>query len=61
MPLKSRTLEPTAAAVWDRRGDILAAGYALMCDKPDRSEWDRQDHRLWRYAMAISRRLEKLH
>jgi hypothetical protein len=32
-----------------------------MCDKPDPDEWTDEDRRLWRYALAVSRRLEKIH
>jgi hypothetical protein len=32
-----------------------------MADKPDSDEWTPQDRKLWRYALAVSRRLEKIH
>jgi hypothetical protein len=32
-----------------------------MSDKPDTGEWTPQDYKLWRYALAVSRRLEKIH
>lgn len=56
-----RKVSPEAQAVWVRRADALAAGALLMDEKPDRGEWTDRDVRIWLYAMAISRRLQKLH
>jgi hypothetical protein len=61
MPLRGRKLETEAAARWNKRGDAMEAGTKLMCDKPDPDEWTDEDRRLWRYALAVSRRLEKIH
>ena len=61
MPLKGRKLEDDAAARWHRRGDALDAGTRLLTEKPDTQAWTRRDRRVWRYAMAVSRRIEKIH
>jgi hypothetical protein len=61
MPLRDRKLPVEAVERWHRRSDALEAGSRLMTDKPDPDEWTRQDRRLWRYALAVSRRLEKIH
>jgi hypothetical protein len=61
MPLRGRKLEDEAAALWNRRGDALDAGTRLLTEKPDREWWTREDYRVWRYAMAVSRRIEKIH
>jgi len=61
MPLKGRKLEDDASALWHRRGDALDAGTRLLTEKPDTQAWTRQDRRVWRYAMAVSRRIEKIH
>lgn len=56
-----KNVSPEAKAVWQRRADALAAGALLMDEKPDPDDWTLEDLRTWQYAMAISRRLEKLH
>jgi hypothetical protein len=61
MPLRGRKLEDDAVARWHKRGDALEAGSRLMTDKPDPDQWTPQDYKLWRYALAVSRRLEKIH
>lgn len=50
-----------ATALWDRRADALEAGTILLNSKPNHREWSQEDWRTWRYALAISRRLDKLH
>jgi len=59
--IKDRKLPPEAAARWTRRSEALEAGTILISTKPDRDEWTQVEARLFRYAMAISRRMEKLH
>jgi hypothetical protein len=61
MPLRGRKLDDGAVNRWNKRGDALEAGSRLMADKPDTEEWTPQDYKLWRYALAVSRRLEKIH
>jgi hypothetical protein len=61
MPLRGRKLDDDAVNRWNKRGDALEAGSRLMADKPDADEWTAQDRKLWRYALAVSRRLEKIH
>ena len=50
-----------ARSLWTRRADALKAGTSLMVKKPDREGWTEDELRVWRYAMAISRRMERLH
>jgi len=59
--MMGRKLEGEAAVRWNRRGDALEAGSRLMSVKPDPAEWTDEERRLWRYALAVSRRLEKIH
>jgi hypothetical protein len=59
MPLRTN-LDEAQAAWWDRRGEVLAQGTALMNEKPDTDTWTRQERRLWLYAMAIGNRIERL-
>ncbi len=61
MPLRGRKLDDDAVHRWNRRGDALEAGSRLIADKPDTDEWTQRDYKLWRYALAVSRRLEKIH
>jgi hypothetical protein len=61
MPLGGRKLETGAVQRWTKRSEALEAGFKLMSDKPDPDEWTEEDRRLWRYALAVSRRLEKIH
>lgn len=62
MPLKFRQPSTDQATVmWDRRADALEAGTVLLNTKPNHREWSSHEWRLWRYALAISRRLDKLH
>lgn len=61
MPLKGRKLDDDAMARWNRRGDALDAGTRLLTEKPDTEAWTQEDRRVWRYAMAVSRRIEKIH
>ena len=46
--------------LWQRRAEALAAGSLLLEHKPDREQWTRRDRRVYVYALAISRRIEKL-
>lgn len=38
----------------------LKAGTVLLAHKPDRHLWTKDEFRVWRYATAISHRLDKL-
>lgn len=58
--MKDRKLAPEAEARWTRRSEALAAGAILVSNKPDRGSWSLEDQRLFRYAMAVSRRIDKL-
>lgn len=58
---KDRKLSGAARVLWTRRADALKAGTTLMVTKPDRDRWTDDELRVWRYAMAISRRMERLH
>ena len=57
---KDRTASPAAVRLWSRRADALEAGTVLLRDNPDRTSWSAEQRRLMRYALAVSRRLEKL-
>jgi hypothetical protein len=59
MSLRTNLTE-AQAALWDRRSEALVQGTALMNDKPDVDTWTAQERRLWYYALAIGRRLERL-
>lgn len=60
MRLKISTSAPMATVIWDRRANALEAGFKLMEKKPDDRVWTSNDWRLWRYAIAVSKRLERL-
>ncbi|MEZ5923784.1 MAG: hypothetical protein R3D57_05305 [Hyphomicrobiaceae bacterium] len=60
MRLKICTSAPMATTIWDRRANALDAGFKLMEKKPDEKAWTDNDWRLWRYALAVSKRLERL-
>ena len=60
MRLKICTSAPMATVIWDRRANALEAGFKLMEKKPDDRVWTPNDWRLWRYAIAVSKRLERL-
>lgn len=49
-----------ASELWERRSEALAAGNALMTEKPDVEDWTDKERRLWFYALAIGKRLERL-
>lgn len=49
-----------AVALWNRRALALKESSSLLADKPDQDDWTDGEYRMWRYATAISRRLEKL-
>ena len=55
------SVNATAVSLWEKRGDALKASSILLEAKPDREEWTRRERRIFSYASAISRRLEKLH
>lgn len=61
MQLKSRKTAPEAVELWTRRADALKAGTMLVSEKPDREDWTADEVRTWRYAAAISRRMNRLH
>lgn len=58
--MKDRKFSPEATARWTRRSEALEAGTILVSVKPDRDLWTSEDYRLFRYAMAVSRRMDKL-
>jgi hypothetical protein len=58
--IRNPQTSPTAVALWNQRADALRAGSVLLADKPDRTNWTNREFRIWRYATAISHRLEKL-
>jgi hypothetical protein len=58
--MRNRKLGATEAACWDRRGAVLDAVNTQLAKRPDRDDWDEKDWRRFRYALAISRRMEKL-
>ncbi len=60
MLFKIATRKPEAQSLWLRRVDALKAGSILLAQKPDRRRWSRAELRVWRYATAISRRMERL-
>lgn len=61
MGSKKRKAAPAAISLWSRRAEALKAGTELVSEKPDRALWSDDDFRVWRYAQAISRRVERLH
>lgn len=61
MRWKSRKSSRGAVELWNKRADALRAGSLLLAEKPDRDEWTAHELRTWRYASAISRRLNRLH
>lgn len=58
--MKDRKFAPEAAARWTRRSEALEAGTILLSSKPDRELWTHEDLRLFRYAMAVTQRMDKL-
>ena len=60
MTLKGAAMSGAAGMIWDRRNAALEAMTTLMDEKPDSDEWSDQERRLWNYAMAIGRRLERI-
>ena len=59
MSLKAN-LPERATKLWDRRSAAMVKGSALVHEKPDQKSWTREERRVWRYAMAIGRRLEQI-
>ena len=57
---RNSILDTKAVTLWERRGDALKASSVLLEKKPDRDEWTKAERRIFNYASAISRRLEKL-
>jgi hypothetical protein len=60
MFFKERKLSAEAVAKWSRRSEALEAGTILLSSKPNRDLWTAEDHRLFRYALAVTRRMDKL-
>lgn len=60
MSIKTSNMSKAAIELWAKRSAALAAGSALMSDKPDVETWTKKERRLWLYALAIGRRLERL-
>lgn len=58
--MRNRKLDTVQASHWERRGDVLDAVNKLLKEKPDQDDWDEREWRCFNYAMAISRRIEKL-
>jgi hypothetical protein len=61
MTLKGAAMTMAACALWDRRNAALEAMSALIDEKPDFEDWTDKERRLWNYAIAIGRRLERIH
>ena len=61
MELRGRKSKPEALVLWSRRADALKAGSILLSEKPEREYWTHEEYRVWRYARAISRRMDRLH
>lgn len=57
---KPRPSTPVAVALWSKRADALRASTDLLADKPNSEQWTDHEFRIWRYATAISHRLDKL-
>lgn len=51
---------PVAVALWSKRAHALRASTNLLTIKPNRELWSDREYRLWRYATAISHRIDKL-
>jgi uncharacterized protein (DUF2461 family) len=60
MTLKGAAMTGAAGAIWDRRNAALEAMSQLIDEKPDYEDWTDQERRLWSYAVAIGRRLERI-
>ena len=58
--MKDGNLTARAVELWEKRGVALKTSSILLEQKPDRDEWTRRERRIFSYASAISRRLEKL-
>jgi hypothetical protein len=61
MVLRGRKSKPEAVVLWTRRADALKAGSILLTEKPDREVWTHEEVRIWRYARAISSRMDRMH
>jgi hypothetical protein len=61
MTIKGAIMSEAAWALWERRNAALEASAQLMSEKPDIEEWTKEERRIWTYALAIGRRLERLH
>jgi len=59
--IRNPQASPGARALWYQRAHALRAGTDLLAGKPDGENWTPREYRIWRYATAISHRLEKLH
>ncbi|MFM1814610.1 MAG: hypothetical protein RLZ98_1305 [Pseudomonadota bacterium] len=60
MIIGNGTMSQDAIRLWDKRAEVLEAGHMLMQEKPDPEQWTEEERRIWRYATAISARLDKL-
>lgn len=60
MVLRDRMTSPEAVARWNRRSEALEAGAILLAQKPNREQWTHEELRVFRYALAVSRRMDKL-
>lgn len=58
--IRKPNTSPAAVALWSKRAHALRAGTVLLADKPNREQWNDDEFRIWRYATAISHRLDKL-
>lgn len=57
---KPTTSSSESIALWSRRANALRASSSLLADKPNWESWTDREYRIWRYATAISHRLDKL-
>ena len=60
MKERSLSLDTRAVTLWEKRGEALKASSNLLDAKPDRDDWTKAERRVFMYASAISRRLERL-
>lgn len=58
--IRNPNTSPAAVALWSKRAHAMKEGTDLLTDKPNREQWSDQELRIWRYATAISHRLDKL-
>lgn len=59
--MRNRKLDTVQASHWQPCCDVLDCVLnKLLKEKPDQDDWDEREWRCFNYAMAISRRIEKL-